>query len=79
MRFIPYVGSFLAAAPPLILAAAVDPGWTMVLLVAALFTIGESMMGYVVEPMVYGHSTGLSPVSVVVAAIFGRGYGDPSA
>ncbi|HZF44653.1 MAG TPA: AI-2E family transporter, partial [Sphingomonadaceae bacterium] len=70
MRFIPYVGSFLAAAPPLILAAAVDPGWTMVLLVAALFTVGESMMGYVVEPMVYGHSTGLTPVSVVVAAIF---------
>lgn len=70
MRFIPYVGAFLAAALPLVLAAAVDPGWTMVLAVAALFVVGESVMGYVIEPMVYGHSTGLSPVSVVVAAIF---------
>jgi len=70
MRFIPYIGAFLAAALPLVLAAAVDPGWTMVFLVAGLFVVGESLMGYVVEPMVYGHSTGLSPVSVVVAAIF---------
>ena len=70
MRFIPYVGAFLAAFPPLLLAAAVDPGWTMALLVVALFLISEPVMGYVVEPMVYGHSTGLSPVSVVVAAIF---------
>ena len=70
MRFIPYIGAFLAAALPLVLAAAVDPGWTMVALVAALFVAGESIMGYVIEPMVYGHSTGLSPVSVVVAAIF---------
>ncbi len=70
MRFIPYVGAFLAAAVPLVLAAAVDPGWTMALMVAGLFVLGECLMGYVVEPMVYGHSTGLSPVSVVVAAIF---------
>ena len=70
MRFIPYIGAFLAALPPLILAAAVDPGWTMALLVIALFLVSEPVMGYVVEPMVYGHSTGLSPVSVVVAAIF---------
>lgn len=70
MRFIPYVGAFLAAIPPLVLAAAVDPGWTMVIMVAVLFVIGESAMGYLVEPLVYGHSTGLSPVSVVVAAIF---------
>ena len=70
MRFIPYVGAFLAAIPPLVLAAAVDPGWSMVIMVALLFVIGESAMGYLVEPLVYGHSTGLSPVSVVVAAIF---------
>lgn len=70
MRFIPYIGAFLAAVPPLVLAAAVDPGWTMALLVIGLFLVSEPIMGYVVEPMVYGHSTGLSPVSVVVAAVF---------
>ena len=70
MRFVPYVGSFLSAALPLALAAAVDPGWTMMAWTGALFLVGEVIMGQVVEPLVYGHSTGLSPVSVVVAAIF---------
>ncbi|MBP0495820.1 AI-2E family transporter [Pararoseomonas indoligenes] len=69
-RFVPYVGSILAAAMPLVLAAATEPGWSMVIWTAALFLVTESVMGQVVEPMVYGHSTGLSPVSVVVAAIF---------
>jgi predicted PurR-regulated permease PerM len=70
MRFVPYVGAFLAGALPVALAAAVDPGWSMVIWTAALFLVAEPVMGQVVEPVVYGHSTGLSPVSVVVAAIF---------
>lgn len=70
MRFIPYIGAFIAGLPPLLLAAAVDPGWTMAIWTIALFMIAEPFMGYVVEPLVYGHSTGLSPVSVIVAAIF---------
>ncbi|MDU7522823.1 MAG: AI-2E family transporter [Roseomonas mucosa] len=69
-RFIPYVGALLAAALPIALAAGVDPGWNMVIWTAALFLVTEPIMGQVVEPMVYGHSTGLSPVSVIVAAIF---------
>ena len=69
-RFVPYVGSILSAGFPLVLAAAVDPGWSMLLETAALFVVLEPIMGQVVEPLVYGHSTGLSPVSVVVAAIF---------
>lgn len=70
LRFVPYIGSFLAAVAPAALAAAVDPGWTMVIEVVALFVIVEPIVGYVVEPLIYGHSTGLSPVSVIVAAIF---------
>ncbi|MCG7393159.1 AI-2E family transporter [Microvirga sp. ACRRW] len=70
MRFVPYIGSFLAAAPPILLAAAVDPGWSMALMAAALFVIGEPLMGHVVEPVVYGQSTGLSPFAVVISAIF---------
>ena len=70
MRFVPYVGSFLSAAVPLALAAAVDPGWLMAAWTGALFLVGETVMGQVIEPLVYGHSTGLSPVSVVIAAIF---------
>ncbi|HYF54422.1 MAG TPA: AI-2E family transporter, partial [Salinarimonas sp.] len=70
MRFVPYVGSVLAAAGPVALAAAVDPGWTMAFWTIALFAIGEPLMGHVVEPLVYGQSTGLSPFAVVVSAIF---------
>lgn len=70
LRFLPYIGAFLSAAPPLILAAAVGPDWTMALWVVGLFLVVEPVMGYVVEPMVYGHSTGLSPIAVIVSAIF---------
>lgn len=70
LRFVPYIGAFLAAVPPLVLGAAVDPGWTMVIATGLMFVIAEPIMGYVVEPMIYGHSTGLSPVAVIVAAIF---------
>ena len=70
MRFVPYVGAAFSAALPLILAAAVDPGWSMVAWTAVLFAVCEIMMGHVIEPVVYGRSTGLSPVSVVVSAIF---------
>ncbi len=70
LRFIPYIGPVAGAAMPLALAAAVDPGWTMVLETLGLFFVVEPVIGQAVEPMVYGHSTGLSPVSVVIAAIF---------
>jgi len=70
LRFVPYIGSFLAAVAPIALGAAIDPGWSMALYVAILFVVVEPLTGYVVEPLLYGHSTGLSPISVIVAAIF---------
>ncbi|MFD1950847.1 AI-2E family transporter [Sphingomonas arantia] len=70
LRFVPYIGSFLAAVAPIALAAAIDPGWGTAIAVALLFVIVEPLVGYVVEPFLYGHSTGLSPVSVIVAAVF---------
>lgn len=69
-RFIPYIGSFIAAVPPLLLAAALEPGWSMVIWTLILFGVGETVVGQAVEPMMYGRTTGLSPVSVIVAAIF---------
>ncbi len=70
MRFVPYVGSIIAAAFPMLLAVAVDPGWTTLLLTGAFFLIGEPAMGYIVEPLVYGQSTGLSPFAVILSTIF---------
>jgi predicted PurR-regulated permease PerM len=68
MRFIPYVGALLSAVFPVLLATAVDPGWTMMLSTLALFLVLEPLVGHVIEPMVQGHSTGLSPLAVVVSA-----------
>lgn len=70
LRFIPYIGSYIAAALPIVLAAAVEPGWTMAIWTAVLYVVVELTMGQAVEPMVYGSSTGISPIAVVVAAIF---------
>jgi hypothetical protein len=70
LRFVPYVGSFISAVLPLALAAAVEPGWSMVLWTLGLYAVVEGVTGQVIEPMLYGHSTGLSPFAVVVAAIF---------
>ncbi len=70
LRFVPYVGPIIAGLLPAAVAAAVFPGWTMVLWTAGLFVAVEGITGQVVEPLVYGHSTGLSPAAVVIAAIF---------
>jgi hypothetical protein len=70
LRFVPYVGAILGAVLPVALAAAVDPGWSMMIWTAALFLAIEPVIGHIIEPLAYGHSTGMSPVSVVLAAIF---------
>jgi predicted PurR-regulated permease PerM len=70
LRFVPYIGAVIAAAFPLALAVAVDPNWTMLVWTLALFLVVEPIVGHVIEPVVYGHSTGLSPVAVVASATF---------
>jgi predicted PurR-regulated permease PerM len=70
LRFVPYIGALISAVFPLILAAAVDPGWSMLLWTAALFLVVEPIVGHVIEPVLFGRSTGLSPVAVVASATF---------
>ncbi len=70
MRFVPFIGSFIAVAPPFVLALAVAPGWSLAVLVLGLFILGDLAMGQVIEPLLYGHSTGLSPIAIILAAAF---------
>lgn len=70
MRFIPYVGPILSAVFPLSLAFAVDPGWQMVLLALGLIVFLELVSNNIVEPLLYGTSTGLSALSLIAAATF---------
>jgi predicted PurR-regulated permease PerM len=70
LRFVPYVGVWIGALCATLLAAAVDPGWTLALITFGMFVIVELIAAQLVEPQLYGHTTGLSPLSVVIAAIF---------
>jgi predicted PurR-regulated permease PerM len=70
MRFVPYIGALISAVFPLILAAAVGTGWHMLVLTAGLFAGLELLAGQVIEPLLYGRSTGLSPVAIIVSASF---------
>ena len=70
MRFVPYIGTPLAALLPMALAVAVAPGWAMVTWTVALYVVVELLASQAIEPFLYGRSTGLSPFAVVVAAIF---------
>jgi predicted PurR-regulated permease PerM len=70
MRFVPYVGVAIAALFAAVLALAVDPGWSLALSGLGVFIVLDIVVGQLVEPHLYGHATGLSPLSVVVGAIF---------
>jgi predicted PurR-regulated permease PerM len=70
LRFVPYIGAPLAAVMPLALAAAIDTGWSTLLWTTALYVVVEPLMAQGLEPLLYGHSTGLSPFAVVLAATF---------
>lgn len=70
LRFVPYVGPVIAALFPIALSFAVAPGWTLPLLTIALFVTLELFSNNVLEPWLYGTSTGLSPVAILVAAVF---------
>jgi len=70
LRFIPYVGAWIAAAAPLLLAFAIHPGWAKLAWTGGLFLIAEVLTGNIIEPLLYGSSTGVSPVALVLSAIF---------
>jgi predicted PurR-regulated permease PerM len=70
LRFVPYIGPWIAASFPLVLSLAVAPSWNAPLLTLALFVVVELVSNNVVEPWLYGSSTGLSPMAIIVAAVF---------
>ena len=70
LRFIPYVGVWVAAAFPILVSFAVSPGWTGPLLALGLFAILEFLVGNMVEPVLYGSQTGVSSLALIMAAGF---------
>ena len=70
LRFIPYIGAWIAAAMPIALAFAVSDGWWLVIWTVSVFVVLEVISNNIVEPWVYGSSTGMSAIAVIVAALF---------
>ena len=68
LRYIPYVGPWIAALLPIAVSVVHFEGWTMVLLVVGLFVVLELFTNNILEPWLYGQSVGLSPVAVIIAA-----------
>ncbi len=70
LRFIPYVGPWLAAAMPIALSLAVSDSWTMPILTVSLFVVLELISNNVMEPWLYRASTGVSSLALILAAVF---------
>ena len=70
LRFVPYIGPWIAAAFPILLSFAISKSWWPPVLVIGLFVVIELISNNIVEPWLYGSSTGLSPMAIIVAAVF---------
>lgn len=70
LRFVPYIGPVVAFVLPLAVSLAVAPTWAIPLWVAGSFILIEIIVNNVLEPYFYSSSTGLSPLAIIVAALF---------
>jgi predicted PurR-regulated permease PerM len=70
LRFVPYAGVWLAMAMPAALAFAIFDGWSEVAWVLGVFLLLELILVNVMEPWLYGRSAGLSPIAIILAALF---------
>jgi predicted PurR-regulated permease PerM len=70
LRFLPYIGPPLGGIIPLLLSIAIFDGWIKPLEVFGLFAVTEVLVSNFIEPMLYGASTGISAMAILLAAIF---------
>ncbi|HEY9156207.1 MAG TPA: AI-2E family transporter, partial [Opitutaceae bacterium] len=70
LRFIPFLGPWIAACFPVALAAAVDPGWSKLFYTFGIYLGMEIITPNVIEPWLYGASTGISNLALLIAAVF---------
>ena len=70
LRFIPYLGPWLAAGLPIALSIAVFNNWIPTVLVIGLFVVLELVTNNVIEPWLYGKHTGVSSFALIVAVVF---------
>lgn len=69
-RYIPFVGALIVAVIPFLLAFAVDPGWNMLIMTVVLFLVIDQVTANIIEPRLYGSSTGVSAIAILLSAMF---------
>lgn len=69
LRFIPYVGPWIGALFPILMSLVVSPGWMAPILTITLFIVLELISNNVAEPLLYGSTTGVTPIALIVAAL----------
>ena len=70
LRFIPYVGPWVGALLPVLLSFAISSSWLTPLITIALFIVLEAIVSNFVEPWLYGANTGVSPIALIISAVF---------
>jgi predicted PurR-regulated permease PerM/methylmalonyl-CoA mutase cobalamin-binding subunit len=70
LRFVPYIGAVLSASLPTFLSLAVSPSWYTTIACLGLFILSDQLIGGFIEPIVVGHRVGVSPIALLVSAIF---------
>jgi predicted PurR-regulated permease PerM/CheY-like chemotaxis protein len=69
-RFIPYAGAWIAAAIPVFVSLAVFDGWTKPLLIVGLFGLTELIIAFVLEPLFFAKSAGVSSIALLISVAF---------
>ena len=70
LRFVPFLGVWMAAMLPFFTCLLLFPGWGKPLSVLALFAVLDLVTANAVEPMLIGRRTGVTPIALLVAAVF---------
>ena len=70
LRYIPYLGPWLAALLPLALSVLISRDWSVALMVVALFGALELVTNMLIEPLAYGRGIGVSQAALLVAVAF---------
>ena len=70
LRFIPYAGAWVAAAIPVFVSLAVFDGWMEPLLIVGLFIVAETIIAFVLEPLFFARSAGVSSIALLISVAF---------
>jgi hypothetical protein len=70
LRIVPYIGTLVAGALPLLLSIAVFNSWVLSGLVVLSFASLEIIIANWVEPRLYGAHTGVSSLAILVTTVF---------